>query len=399
MKTMNSGALFRISILVASLILATVVIRHLFFKESQVSAVITAPVLQGDIEESVLAGGTIEAARLVSVGAQVSGRVERLAVAVGDAVKKGQLIAEIDSTIPQNALRTAAAALGAARAQKRSGQATLKQAELAYARQQELAGQDAASHADLETAEAALDVARSALAYQDTQIEQARITADTAEANLGYTRITSPIDGVVVAVVTEQGQTVASSQAVPTIVKVAQLDQVTVKAQISEGDVTRVRPGLPVYFSILGEPDRRYAATLQAVAPAPASLSSDISSSPSTTSNSPAAIYYSAHFNVPNPEGRLRISMSALVTVVVASARGAVLVPAIALSDRPDTQGLYTVRVEESGPGESMRLAERKVRIGLNNHVQAQVLQGLKPGERVVTSADMSTVRSGGKAF
>jgi macrolide-specific efflux system membrane fusion protein len=277
------------------------------------------------------------------------------------------------------------AALDVVRAQKRSTEATLRQATLAFARQKELSGQDAGSHADLEVADAALNVARATLEALDAQIKQAAIAADTARVNLGYTRVNSPIDGVVVAIVTEQGQTVTSSQAIPTIVKVAQLDTVSVKAQISEGDITRVRPGLPVHFTILGEPDRRFNATLQAVAPAPASLVSDGAMSTSSGStNAAAAVYYSGRFDVPNPDGRLRISMSAQVVIVIAKAQDAILVPAAALSDIPDAQGLYSVQVEEGGSAASRRLIPRKVKIGLNNRVQAQVLQGLQPGDKVV---------------
>ncbi|KAG1083237.1 hypothetical protein G6F40_014834 [Rhizopus arrhizus] len=123
---------------------------------------------------------------------------------------------------------------------------------------------DASSREAFETAEARLAVTRAEIASLDAQIAQAEIQVDTARVNLGYTRIVSPIDGMVGAVVTKEGQTVNSIQSAPTIIKVAQVDTMTIKAQISEADVTRVKAGLPVYFTIRGEPDQRYQAKLRA---------------------------------------------------------------------------------------------------------------------------------------
>lgn len=212
---------------------------------------------------------------------------------------------------------------------------------------------------------------------------------DTAKVNLGYTRIVSPIDGVVVAVVTKEGQTVNSIQSAPTIIKVAQVATMTIKAQISEADVTRVKPGLPVYFTILGEPDQRYHATLRAVEPAPDSIQKDDATSSLTSSSSSstsAAVYYNGLFDVPNPDEKLRISMTAQVSIVLGEARDAVVVPASALGKRGE-DGRYAVRVV----GKNNQTDTRQVKIGMNNNVQAQVLEGLEVGERVV-SADAAPV-------
>jgi membrane fusion protein, macrolide-specific efflux system len=206
----------RLALLAIALIVLALLARSFFFKPPPLPQVTTAPVEKGDIEDSVLATGTINAYKLVSVGARASGEVKLLHVALGDKVKQGQLIAEIDALTQQNTLRDAQAALRSAEALLASKQATLKQAELAAKRQRELNSADAGARADLESAESAQETARAEVAVQQAAIAQARITVDTAQVNLGYTRVLAPMDGTVVAIVTEQGQTVNASQSAPT---------------------------------------------------------------------------------------------------------------------------------------------------------------------------------------
>jgi macrolide-specific efflux system membrane fusion protein len=166
---------------------------------------------------------------------------------------------------------------------------------------------------------------------------------------------------------------------------VAQVDTMTIKAQISEADVTRVKPGLPVYFTILGEPDERYRAALRAVEPAPDSVQKDDAASSLTGSTSgsstTAAVYYNGLFDVPNPDEKLRISMTAQVFIVLGEAKNTVVVPASALGKRGE-DGRYAVRVVLK----DNKTETRQVRIGMNNNVQAQVLEGLEVGERVVSA-------------
>jgi macrolide-specific efflux system membrane fusion protein len=347
----------------------------------------TAVVSRGDIETTVLASGTVESDNLVSVGAQVSGQLKSLRVELGDTVKAGQLVAEIDSLPQQNTLRTQTAALAAVRAQKQAKEASLVQAELAFKRQRQMLRGDAASQADFEGAEADFKVLRAEIAALDAQIEQAKIAVDTAQLDLGYTKISSPIDGVVVAIVTKEGQTVNANQSAPTIIKVARLDRMTIKVEISEADVVRVKPGQKVYFTILGEPDNRYPAELKAIEPAPESIANESSTGTSSTasSSSTTAIYYMGILDVPNPDGKLRISMTTQVNIVLAEAKDVLLLPSAALGSK-DKENLYPVRVE-TAPG---TLTENKVRIGLNNNVQAQVLEGLREGQRVVIGEQVS---------
>ncbi len=357
---------------------------------------LTAPARVADLEHTVLASGAIEAFEQVSVGAQVSGQLKSLKVALGDVVKKGQLVAEIDSLTQQNSLKNAEAELANVQAQKIAKQALLRQYQLAFERQKTMLAQDAGSRSDFESAEATLATTRADIAALDAQIRQAAVAVDTARVNLGYTRITAPIDGKVVAIVTKEGQTVNANQSAPTIIKVAQLNKVTVKAEISEADVVRVKPGQRVFFSILGDPDRRYETTLRAIEPGPTTIgdssstsSSSSSSSSSTSSSSSSAVYYYGILDVPNPEGKLRISMTTEVNIVLAEAKKALTIPSTAL-DKGGPGGYYQVRVLNA----EQHIEERRVRIGLNNKVDAQVLDGLKEGEQVVIGEASATPAS-----
>ncbi|MBU1564601.1 MAG: efflux RND transporter periplasmic adaptor subunit [Proteobacteria bacterium] len=353
----------------------------------------TAPVARADVETTVLATGKIEAKNLVSVGAQVSGQINALKVALGDEVTAGQLVAEIDSLPQQNTLRNKTAALATVRAQKQAKEANLHQAELTFKRQEQMLQGEAGSLADYETADTQTKVLRAEIAALDAQIEQAKIAVDTAQLDLNYTRITSPIDGTVVAIVTKEGQTVNANQSAPTIIKVARLDMVTIKVEISEADVVRVAPGQAVYFTILGEPDNRYNTTLLAIEPAPESIAAESSSASATSASSSAskAIYYIGLLDVPNSDGKLRIDMTAQVNIVLDAAKNVLTIPSAALGDR-SKDGRYTVRVEK----DLKTLEKRRVRIGLNNNVLAVMLEGLEEGERVVIGdkpADSTTPR------
>jgi len=374
-------AWLRYALVLAAVAAAGFAVKHYAFPTKPAPRFVTATAATSDLEDAVLATGTVQAFQQVSVGAQVSGQIKVLRVKLGDTVKKGQPVAEIDSTTQQNTVRNAQAALENVRAQLAAQQAALIQAELAYKRQKQLLDADAGSRQDFEAAEATRNTTRANIAALQAQIKQAGTTAETAQVNLGYTKIAAPIDGVVVAIVAQQGQTVNANQTTPTIIKVAQLDTVTVKSQISEADVVRVRAGQPVYFTILGEPDKRYDATLRTVEPAPDSILTDstASSSSSSGSASTTAIYYNGLFDVPNPDGKLRISMTAQVSIVRAQAKDAVTIPSSALGRR-ERDGRYTVRVLDA----EGNAQPRTVRIGINNNVSAQVTEGLAAGEKVV---------------
>jgi membrane fusion protein, macrolide-specific efflux system len=344
-------------------------------------ALATSPAVIGDIESTVVATGALEASQMVSVGAQVSGQITSLKVQLGDRVKAGDLIAEIDSITQLNKVRNARAALTSTRAQKAVQEANLRQAQLAFERQKMMLEQEATSRADYESAEATLATTKAQIRALDAQIEQGQTELDTAEANLGYTKILAPMDGTVVAVVAKEGQTVNANQTAPTIIKLAKLDTITVSAEISEADVIKVRPGQTVYFTILGNPDKRYYGKLRTIEPAPESIESDSSGagSSSSSSNSSQAIYYNGLFEVPNPDGELRISMTAQVYLVLAEAKGVLTIPSAALEQKGPGGRAVVMVVNAEGKPEP-----RKIETGINNNAVVEVLSGLKAGEKVV---------------
>lgn len=379
MKT-NTRPLLRWVLILLAIVVVAWGAKAMFFSASSAPQMATAPVTTGDVERTVLATGTLEAANLVSVGAQVSGQVKSLKVVLGQPVKKGDLIAQIDSVPQQNALRNAEANLTNIKAQKLAHDASLAQARLTFRRQKEMMAADATSRADYEAAEAALKTAEAQVAAYDAQIAQAQVQVETARVNLGYTQITAPIDGTVVAIVTLEGQTVNANQTTPTIVKLADLSSMTIKAQISEADVVKVKPGQEVYFTILGEPDNRYTASLRTVEPAPDSIKTESTSSASSSSSSTAsAIYYNGRFDVPNPDGKLRISMTAQVSIVLARATGVPTIPSAALGPRR-RGGTYMVQVL----GADGQVTPREVKVGVNNNAMAEIVEGLKEGDEVV---------------
>lgn len=349
---------------------------------SQPPAVMSSPVTRGNVEETVLAEGTLKPHKLVAVGAQVSGRITSVRVTSGQQVKLGDLIAEIDSVTQVNDLRNAEAVLANVEAQKAAKEAELSQAKRVEERQKRMLTSRTVAQADYDASVETVEVAEAQIKALDAQIEQARVAIETAEANVEYTRITAPIDGTVLAVVSQEGQTVNSVQSAPTIVVLGQLDRMTVQAEISEADITRVEPGQKVWFTILGDTTRRYEATLEKIQPAPESIVNDssITGTVSATTNTASAIYYNGIFDIPNPDGRLRTYMTAQVHIITGSATDALTIPVSALGDR-DSQGNYNVRVRDVAG----QVATRTVRIGLNDKAEAEVLDGLAEGDQVVT--------------
>ena len=405
---------------------------------------ITAEVTRSDIEDSVLATGDLEATKMVSVGAQVSGQVKKMYVKLGDQVKQGQLIAQIDSVRQTNDLKTAEASIKNQQAQLATKQANLAKAEAEYNRQKNMYAQDATSKAEYESALAAFKTAQAEIASMNAQIEQSRLTLATAKEDLGYTQISAPMDGTVVAIVTEEGQTVNANQSAPTIVKLAKLDTMTIKAQISEADVMKVEEGQKVYFTTLGDSEKKRYATLRQVEPAPESINTETSSNSSSSSST--AIYYNALFDVPNDDGKLRIDMTAQVYIILADVKNALAIPAAALQssnrpqrakssnssnvngtnadssksasapnkdakksdDRPERleltadekalvdQGKASVSVVRvlQADGSAKR---KQVLVGLNNRVTAQIIRGLKEGEQVVIADGSDTSNDSAK--
>ncbi len=374
----------RVMTCAAALLIIFSIALFFFLRSPEVPEYVTAPVRIGDIENAVLATGRIDAIERVNVGAQVSGQVKSLKVKLGDRVTKGQLIAEIDDVPQRNDLRNAEAALNVVKADLQAKQAQLKQASLRFKRQRQMLNEDASSREDFETAETTLASTRAELSALNAKLVQAQIDVDKKKVDLGYTKVVAPMDGIVIAVVTQQGQTVNSSQSAPTIIKLARLDVMTIKAQISEADITPISPGQKARFTIFSEPDKHYDATLRTVELAPESVMKDdslaSSSSASGSGTSNASVYYNALLDVPNPENRLRIAMTAQVTLLAGEAKNTLLVPIQAVHKVSGNKQQVQILTSDN------RLETREVKTGITNSVDIQILDGVKVGEHVVLS-------------
>lgn len=353
------------------------------------AGILTVQVEKADVEVDVMATGTLRPVKLVAVGAQVSGRLTSMKVAVGQTLKKGDLVAEIDDVSQQNALKTANAALDSLHAQLQEKQATLTYATAALAREDITLAQKATSRDAYETAQTTVKTTQFQIDALKAQIVGAEVAVDTANVNLAYTRIIAPMDGMVLLVVTQEGQTVNAAQTTPTIVIMGQVDRMTVRAEISEADVAKTKPGQPVYFTVLGDLVNRWDSKLVSIDPAPDGLRSDTSivattsssSSSSSSSSTSVAVYYYGNFDVPNPDSKLLTYMTAQVRIVLGSAKGVLTVPSSAVS-APNAKGERGVEVVD----DQNAIARRVVVTGLDDKVHTEIVSGLKEGERVVSN-------------
>ncbi|MFC0226284.1 efflux RND transporter periplasmic adaptor subunit [Serratia aquatilis] len=348
-----------------------------FTSPAQNTLLNTEDVTRGDIEKTVLATGILKPALQVSVGAQVNGQLQKLYVKQGDRVTRGQLLAEIDPTLQQNALRKSEAALQSAMAQKQVTQATLRQYQQELKRQLRMDRDGSGVKSELERAQAQFQTQVAQLKVNEAQIVQAQMELETARANLSFTRIVAPIDGEVLGIVTKEGQTIVSSQTVPTILVLADVDTMTVHTRISETDILKVRVGQPLWFYVVADPKHRYDSVMGSLqeAPSDALREDNVFSS---ANQQPSAVYYTGVFAIANRKRLLRTSMTAQVFIITEQAKNALRVPVAALGAQQG-KDRYQVQVMNGEQVES-----RWVEIGLNDSQFAEVKEGLKEGERVV---------------
>ncbi|MDC7717929.1 efflux RND transporter periplasmic adaptor subunit [Vogesella sp. DC21W] len=316
--------------------------QHYHAQEDALSRYLIASVQQGDIEDLVTATGSLQPSDYVDVGAQVSGQLEKIYAEVGSVVKKGDLLAEIDSTVYRATVDARRAALKNLQATLLARQSDLQLAEQQLQRQQNLARDSATSDDSLQQAQASLRSARAQVASVQAQIEQAESTLRVDETSLKYSQILAPMDGVVVSISLKQGQTINASQSSPTLLRIADLSTMTVQTQVSEADVTRLRPGMPVYFTTLGSRNRRYQGELRKVEPTP------------TVNNN--VVLYNALFDVKNQQRNLLPQMTAQVFFVAAEAHDTLVVPAGAVKLARMAPGSRRGQPEASGAaGEAPR--------------------------------------------
>lgn len=336
----------------------------------------------GDIEKVVLVTGVLKPAVQVNVGAQVNGQLRKLYVRQGDKVKKGQLLAEIDPTIQESDLNNALAQLASAKAQKFSAQATLLRYRQEHQRQSMMMRDGSGVRSDYEQAKAQYDAQVQQIAVNDAQIVQAEMAVKTANANLSYTRIVAPIDGEVLGIVTREGQTIVSSQTAPTILVLANLDNMLVQTRISEADIQKIHPGQPLSFYVIANPNKRYTSKMGFVQLAPQEALEEQSGGSNVGNQQASAVYYNGTFEVPNAERELKTSMTAQVFIRIAEAKGVLRIPVAALGQALDTDRYRITTFEKD------KTQTRTIRIGINDRQYAEVLEGLNAGERVVVTPD-----------
>lgn len=380
--------LSRLALYAAPVLLAVGVGGWLLFPAGGSGAVrpATERVTVGDVEDAVSAVGVLQPLDYVDVGTQVSGQLQRILVEPGAKVEKGQLLAQIDPVVYQARVSANEAQLLNLRAQLSDKEAQKVLSEQQLRRQRDLLASRATSQDAFDVAEATLKSANAQIAMIQAQIKQTESTLNGDRASLSYTQIFAPMTGTVVSISAKQGQTLNANQSAPIILRIADLDTMTVWTQVSEADVNKLKIGMPAYFTTLGQPDRRRAGKLRQVMPTPQVVNN--------------VVLYDSLFDVKNPDLDLLPQMSAQVFFVAGSARRVPLVPVAALRPirneqaKPDGSRDYRVRVMENG-----QPVDRTVTIGVQSRVSAEVKAGLKEGDEVVldsASAPRAPTKGGG---
>ena len=358
---------------------------YYFFSSNnkQETTYLTESVTRGNVEKTVVASGSVESVNEVDVGAQVSGKITKLYVKLGQEIKKGEMIADIDSTTQINTLNTKKAALVSYQAQLKAKKTAYDVALSSYNRLSKLYTQKATSLDSLNTAKSTLDNAKAEMEAIEANIKQAEIEVNTAETNVGYTKITAPMDGTVISVPVSEGQTVNANQTTPTIVTIADLSKMKIKPEISEGDITKVKAGQEVSFTILSDSQTVYHSVIDSIDPANTTTTDSSSTSSSTSSSSSSsttsAIYYYANVLIDNPDRTLRIGMTTENNIKIANAKDVLLVSNMAIQKR-DGKSFVNVLNDKNQP------EQREVETGVQNDFQTEIKSGLNEGEKVIVS-------------
>lgn len=351
---------------------------------------ITKKAKKGSFSKKVDATGEIFATELIDVGAQVSGQIKKLYVKLGDQVKKGDMIASIDSSTQQNSIDNKEAQLAIYKAQLESAKVALNIAKTQFDRENALFAKNATSKQEFESAKNTFSSNSAKIKELEAQIKQTNIELSTAKINLGYTKITAPRDGTVVSVQVEEGQTVNANQTTPTIVNIADLSHVKMKMQIAEGDITKIKVGTPVEYSILSEPTKKFQTTVSSIDPGLTTLSdgsygssSSSKSSYSSSSSSSSAVYYYAQSIVDNKDGILRIGMTTQNELLIANVEDAIIVPSIGI--KKDENGTFVYVLKDGKP------VKTAVKTGIKDNLDTQIISGINEGDEIITSQGSSS--------
>jgi len=332
------------------------------------AAAATATVQRASIENTVSALGKIGPKTYVDVGAQLSGQLETLSVEVGDRVEQGALLAQIDPRIYESRVAGDRARVDSLTAQLAERNASMELARINHTRNQAMADRNLIARDLLDTSAAQLKQAQAQVASVRAQLKEAQSTLDGDAANLGYARIYAPMSGTVVSISALEGQTLNANQVTPTILRIADLDTMTVTAQVAEADIGRVQTEMPVYFTTLGQANRRWQGSVRQIQPTP-----DIVNE---------VVLFRVLVDVDNRDGVLLPDMTAQVFFVLAQARDVLTLPAAAVSNSSESKDKGFVQVPgPSGP------TQRAVETGLRNRELVEIVSGLAEGDSVLLPA------------
>lgn len=326
-------------------------------------------VTRANIEEVVTSQGKLEAKQYVDVGTQVSGQLKKIHVDIGDSVTQGQLLAELDPRVYQAQVEAGEAHLNSLRAQLDQQKAAAALAEQNLKRNQNLITVNAVSQQALQETESQAAVARAQVQAVVAQIQETESNLKASRTNLGYSKIYAPMAGTVTTLPTKEGQTLNANQTAPTVMQVANLDVMTVRAQVAEADVSRIKENMPAYFTTLGDSERRWQGKVRQVQPSP-QIVNDV-------------VLYDVLIDVKNEGRKLMTGMTTQVFFVFGKADNALVVPAELLTRR--------VANEDNDKGRAYRVTvltdrgrePRVIRVGLQTRTQAEVVDGLQAGEKL----------------
>jgi macrolide-specific efflux system membrane fusion protein len=336
--------------------------------------VVVQPIVvrRGNIEEVVTSQGKLEAKQYVDVGTQVSGQLKAIHVDIGDSVAKGQLLAEIDPRVYQSQVEAGEARLNSLRAQLNQQKAEAVLADQNLKRNQNLIAVNAVSQQALQETESQAAVAKAQVESIIAQIQETESNLKGSRTNLSYTKIYAPMAGTVTTLPTKEGQTLNANQTAPTVLQVANLDTMTVRAQVAEADVSRIKINMPAYFTTLGNNERRWPGTVRQILPTP-QIVNDV-------------VLYDVLIDVKNQEHKLMTGMTTQVFFVLGKAENALVIPAEVLTRR--------VAREDNEKGKAYRVAvmtekgrePRVIRVGLQTRTQAEVVDGLAEGDKLAVN-------------
>ena len=351
-----------------------------FFKQEEAPKALTTRLEKGNIRGTVTAAGEVYARDLVDVGAQVSGQIKKLYVKVGDKVQKGDMIAQIDSVTQENEIAQQKAQLLIHEANLASAKIAAANAKTQYNRELELYKRNAASKEAVENAKDSAALKEAEQKQIEAQIEQTKLQLSTAETNFGYTKITAPISGTIVSMPVEEGKTVNSNQTTPTIVKIADLSKMEIKMQIAEGDISKVKVGMDVEYSILSDLDNIKKAKIYKIDPGLTTLSDGTydktSSGSSSSGSSDSAVYFYAKMLVDNAGNFLKIGMTTENNIIVSEANNTSYLPTSVI--KRDAGGDYVTVLSGAQP------EQRYVKTGVSDDLNTEILSGLDEKDEVL---------------